>query len=239
MIRELEDHKAALREQIRELRSRFIHNGRASQIDYALMYQYADIKVAIEKLNLTNQQCLRREELNAARDEAKTAMMQSQAEIYLRQQETINTELARIADILHEKTAPVLTFTNSSEYTYEIPGDDGAGSKFMSLAMFDHAILNLTELPILIHDTPVYTEISKERTAHLIRLGVNHTKQTFIAQGSPDAILPEIQGETGKHTIINLADGNQSLFGYLSNLEPEERTFGIPAGDLPKCEPKC
>lgn len=109
----------------------------------------------------------------------------------------------------------------------------------MSLAMSDHAILNLTELPILIHDTPVYTEVSKERTANLIRLGASHAKQTFIALGSPDAIIPEIQGLSSKHTIINLADGNKSLFGYLSNLEPEERpTFGIPADDLPKYEPQ-
>ena len=114
----------------------------------------------------------------------------------------------------------------------------------MSLAMFDHAILNLTELPILIHDTPVYTEVSKERTANLIRFGASYAKQTFIALGSPDAIIPEIQGLSSKHTIINLAiinlaDGNKSLFGYLSNLEPEERpTFGIPADDLPKYEPQ-
>lgn len=173
------------------------------------MDQYADIKVAIEKLSLAKEKCLRREEFNAARGEAKDAMMQSQAEIYPRLQEAINTELARLANILNEKTAPVLTFNNSSEYTYEIPGDDGTGAKFMSLAMFDHAILNLTELPILIHDTPVYTEAPKERTANLIHLGASHAKQTFIALGSPDAILPEIQDlsseqdETEENTLFH------------------------------------
>jgi len=51
-------------------------------------------------------------------------------------------------------------------------------------------------------------------------------------------IYPRLQ-ETINTELARLADGKKSLFGYLSNLEPEERpTFGIPADDLPKYEPQ-
>ena len=70
----------------------------------------------------------------------------------------------------------------SSKYLFDTPDDTGTGTSYKSLIVFDLSILKLTNLPALIHDSPVLKNIGDEPLEKLIELYTQFSKkQIFIA----------------------------------------------------------
>lgn len=132
--------------------------------------------------------------------------------------------LAELARALEEPIAPVLTFT----------GYDGTGTAYTAMVMLDYTMLELTELPFVIHDTPVWANVSKPRQERIVKYLQGHRKQLFFALDNLGALPPGAHEIVDTHTVISLNAGDESLLGYITTLLADERpTFGIPAEQLP------
>lgn len=69
----------------------------------------------------------------------------------------------------------------ASNYKFEVYEDTGTGTAYNALVLFDLAILELTMLPILIHDSVLFKNIENDSLAEIFSAYVSSKKQTFIA----------------------------------------------------------
>ena len=96
-------------------------------------------------------------------------------------QENINTEIANINKLIDDKNnPPIFKIENNKYYLYK-PNDTGTGTSKLNLIMFDLAILKLTRLPFLVHDSILFKDIGNERIEKLISYYNQYKKQIFIA----------------------------------------------------------
>ena len=94
---------------------------------------------------------------------------------------------------------------NSNNYSYENRDNTGAGAKALSLIVFDMAILKLTNLPILIHDSRLYDSLENRAICDLLPYYDIPNKQTFIALESIDTLSEDAQKLARKKSVISLS----------------------------------
>ena len=77
--------------------------------------------------------------------------------------------------------APVLQLS-SNQYTYGVQDNTGTGKAYTDLVLFDLAILALTGLPILIHDSFLFNNMDNTRKEDFLKLYNQFPdKQIFIS----------------------------------------------------------
>ena len=95
---------------------------------------------------------------------------------------TINASLSEINDIIYDdkRTAPELNLTYD-KYNYEFFDNTATGRAYADLLIFDLAILSLTKLPFIIHDSFLFKNIEKEAVEQIVQFYSSISKQVFIA----------------------------------------------------------
>lgn len=92
-------------------------------------------------------------------------------------QNVINSEMQKLNDYIYNGTcnSPIISFTDNN-YSFFTPDDTGTGVAYKGLVVFDLAVLNLTKLPVLVHDSIVLKQISDtagEKYLNLTSIVVN------------------------------------------------------------------
>jgi hypothetical protein len=119
----------------------------------------------------------------------------------------INTKLKEINDLIHEdkRTAPKLNLTYS-KYEYEFFDNTGTGKAYTNLIIFDLAILTLTKLPFIMHDSFLFKNIEKEAVEQIIKFYNSMSKQVFIAIDIIDMYNKETQEILEEKKVILLSN---------------------------------
>ena len=127
----------------------------------------------------------------------------------------INIEMERInQEIYVEKyNAPMLHF-NDSTYLFRTPNDTGTGIAYKGLVVFDLAILKLTAMPILVHDSVVLKQISDEAIENITKQYINCGKQVVIALDKQQSYSEKTAETLEKYAILKLAPNGEELFGH-------------------------
>lgn len=88
----------------------------------------------------------------------------------------------KLNDIIYnqERRAPVLKIEDD-KYEFKTYGDTGTGTAFANLITFDLALLELTCLPAIAHDLPLFKNIENAALKEIIELYTQSKKQIFIA----------------------------------------------------------
>lgn len=94
----------------------------------------------------------------------------------------INNELIRINKEIHteKKKIPRINLKRK-KYTFDHSSNTGTGKSFADLIEFDLAILKLTDLPILIHDSVLFKNVEDKAIDKIIEQYNLFQKQIFIA----------------------------------------------------------
>lgn len=113
------------------------------------------------------------------------------------------------------------------KYRYGSPVDDGTGASDKNLILFDLAVLKLTDLPAVIHDSPLIKNIADETVEKILDLYQRFTaKQVFIAFDKDQSYTQRTQKHIEETTVIQLGEDEHSLYGFAWNKEgaktPEE-----------------
>ncbi|WP_282035202.1 DUF2326 domain-containing protein [Metabacillus indicus] len=119
----------------------------------------------------------------------------------------INTKLKEINDLIHEdkRTAPELNLTYS-RYDYKFFDNTGTGKAYINLIIFDLAILTLTKMPFIMHDSFLFKNIEKEAVEQIINFYNSITKQVFIAIDIIDMYNKETQKILEDKKVILLSN---------------------------------
>jgi len=135
-------------------------------------------------------------------------------------QQELNNEMARINDIIYNrtKTAPVLKIATAKNYAFSTPKDRETDSEYKGLIVFDFAMLNKTLLPVAAHDSVLLKQIQDDG---IFEIYAQQTKQVFIVLDKVDSYLTKTQEIINSSVVLNLYPNGGELFGRAWNTESE------------------
>lgn len=126
----------------------------------------------------------------------------------------LNNEMKRINDLLYKEEyyAPLIHFTDSG-YLFTTPNDTGTGIAYKGLVVLDLAMLQLTKLPVLVHDSVVLKQISDDAIESIMNQYVFSGKQTVIALDKQQSYSPKTSELLDNYAVLRLAPNGSELFG--------------------------
>lgn len=84
----------------------------------------------------------------------------------------------------------------------------------MNMILYDLAILNLTKLPFIIHDSLLFKNIEDERVVNIFNEYENTKKQIFVSFDKKNSYNnDELVEIIEKHKVTELSYGGNELFG--------------------------
>ena len=184
------------------------------------MDQVVDIQRKIDILTAKNKAYDKTAKLKTEKKDAKI-QLEDVRETQLQVVETsINQEMTRLNDYIYggERYAPTIKFGNSRSgkptYDFWTEDDTGAGTNFKGLIIFDLALLRLTELPVIAHDSNIFKNIADLPIDKIMELYNQSTKQIFIAFDKEDTFYDVTRDIVHSTTIIELHENGGELFGW-------------------------
>lgn len=141
-------------------------------------------------------------------------------------QQRINDEMTRINAVIYEKrkTAPILSVKDSKSYTFHTPKDGGTGTEYRGLVVFDLAMLNLTCLPIIAHDSVLLKQIEDYAIEKIFEMYSTVGKQVFVAIDKVPSYSQRTQEIIKNTTVLQLETNEGALFGRVWNTNADDVT---------------
>lgn len=184
------------------------------------MDQVVDIQRKIDILTAKNNAYDKTATLKTEKKDAKI-QLEDVRETQLQVVETsINQEMTRLNDYIYggERYAPTIKFGNSRSgkptYDFWTEDDTGAGTNFKGLIIFDLALLRLTELPVIAHDSNIFKNIADLPIDKIMELYNQSKKQIFIAFDKEDTFYDVTRDIVHSTKIIELHENGGELFGW-------------------------
>lgn len=127
----------------------------------------------------------------------------------------INRKLEEFSDKVNDNDSPpCLNLNSTSSYSFYAPNDSGTGTAYVSMILYDLAILELTKLPFVIHDSVLFKNLSDSRVIRVFEEYENSRKQIFVSFDKKNSYGSDALKKTiEKHRVIELYAGGGELFG--------------------------
>lgn len=201
------------------------------------MDQVVDIQRKIDILTAKNKAYDKTAKLKTEKKDAKI-QLEDVRETQLQVVETsINQEMTRLNDYIYggERYAPTIKFGNSRSgkptYDFWTEDDTGAGTNFKGLIIFDLALLRLTELPVIAHDSNIFKNIADLPIDKIMELYNQSKKQIFIAFDKEDTFYDVTRDIVHSTKIIELHENGGELFGWsLAKKAAREKQIATETG---------
>ncbi|OXT80176.1 DUF2326 domain-containing protein [Pseudomonas aeruginosa] len=144
-------------------------------------------------------------------------------QIFLSIESSINSELEEFNKIVYgpERNPSQLRIKNANSYSFTSPLDTGTGKSYAGLVGFDIAVLSLTNLPFIIHDSMIYKNIEISATENIIRiLSAFKKKQIFLAFDEAKKLNTETQKTLQSNKVLQL---NRNQLLYIKDWRTKEK----------------
>lgn len=202
--------------------------GSMTDLSKAVLDQYAAIDKELKTLSAANEnytETKRLKDTANAYEESLDNLVREQIAVM---QQKINSEMTNINNTIYDgrKTAPFLQISDASHYSFFTPRDGGTGSQYKGLVVFDLAMLHLTNVPLLVHDSVMLKHIEDEAIEQILALYEQSSalsKQVFIAMDKEGSYTPTSQRIMEATKTLQLSVGEGALFGHTWN-EIEQET---------------
>lgn len=138
-------------------------------------------------------------------------------------QQKLNNEINKRNDIIFNGTvkSPMITLRPKS-YKYSCIDDNGTGSNYKNLILFDLSVLTLTSLPTIIHDTILFKNIAVSVLEKIIyQYNQFDNKQIFISFDNLSNYSQETKEILVSNRVLSLAPNGNELFGFSWNKKTE------------------
>ena len=104
------------------------------------------------------------------------------------------------------RSSSELRLKTANSYSFTSPQDTGTGKSYAGLIGFDLAMLSLTRLPFVIHDSVIYKNIEVPATKRILRiLAAVKSKQIFLSFDEAKKFGPQIEHLLKKFTVSKLS----------------------------------
>lgn len=202
-------------EEINQAEDKIRSLGMPANIPSSFLEKMRVLSTKISDLEKQNKAFDKVAELKQELDEATKALKEIRGDYLKDIQAEINQELTRLNDEFQgNKLAPVLTFKTDANYDYSTPKDEGTGTAWKALILFDLAMLRLTLLPAIAHDSLMIKNIEAAGGDSIIKLYSKSSKQIFIAIDEIERYNEESQSILENSTVLHLGTNKNELFGY-------------------------
>ncbi len=189
------------------------------------MEQYAAIDKELKTLRAANENYVKTSQLSETAKSYEEELNRLVIEQIAIMQQEINSEMTAINNVIYSgrKTAPILTVSDASHYTFFTPRDGGTGAQYKGLVVFDLAMLKLTCLPVIAHDSVMLKQIEDDAIEKIMELYADTSKQVFIAMDKEGSYTPKAQKIMEESKVLQLSPGEGALFGHTWNTAEEEK----------------
>jgi hypothetical protein len=203
-------------EHIKELEARIKSLNDVPNVSEAVLEQYASLQKEKTHLQESNQNFDHLNQLKTKTSDLKRTLDQLTRDIYSTLQENIQSQMRTINNFIFsgQKAAPVLNIQTASQYHFFTPNDRGTGSEYTGLAVFDLALLHLTPLPLVVHDSILLKQIQDASLEKLLMLYSRSPKQVFIALDKEESYTEQTQKLLLQSEVIRLYPNGGELFGW-------------------------
>lgn len=217
----LESENNELEEIVNRLELQLSELGVSTQLSPEFLDQYSRISRKIHELEAQNDAYTKLNELNEKKRRAKQALDQSIESILSEIETQINTEMKELNSQLFDENrkAPMLNLKAFNSYSFFTPNDDGTGTNYKGLVLFDLAVLRLSRLPAIAHDSLIFKNVEVESVDGIMQLYNQSKKQIFIAFDRADSFKPSTARIAYDNVRLKLDKNGQELYGEDWKLE--------------------
>ena len=218
-IKQLQTSLDLIDTEIKSIETEISDISKLTTLSKAVLEEYASISKELKTLEQANENYNKEKQLaQNVKDYEQNLNAIVIQQIALMQQQ-INDEMKRINLEIYgkEKTAPILTISNSKTYSFFTPKDGGTGTEYRGLVVFDLAMLSLTCLPVIAHDSVLLKQIEDYAIEKILELYSSSGKQVFIAMDKKTSYSERAQEIMSKTTILQLEPDKGALFGRAWN----------------------
>lgn len=212
-------------QQIEILEARIIEMGSISNVSKAVLERYAAIQKELQNLQEANANYEKNNELSSRTKDLTKKLDSLILEVISALQQEINRMMYDLNNIIYDgkRTAPTLTVQDASHYKFFTPKDSGTDSKYKGVMIFDLAMLKMTALPVLAHDSLLLKQIEDEALEKILELYTQTPKQVFITLDKEGTYTQQAQEIMKATEVLRLYRGGGELFGWSWNENTEER----------------
>ena len=206
MIQIIDEQLELIDEQLKEYES-------TPDLSDAILERFAELNRKIKELREANKNFLGRKKANEEYTIANQKHTSSVYSLTSRLSTLLNNKIKVLNESLNTNTLPPELIINGlKSYSYATRNDTGTGTRFKSVALFDLAVLQNTNLPAFIHDSIMFTNIEKPTRKRLLELYENEEKQIFVAFDHYDE-NGDIKPILLRNMVLALSDEPCALFG--------------------------
>lgn len=215
-IKEKELSVSLIDHRIAELSEKLLDIENNNSLSEGIVRRIVDIQKTIDQLEDGNN-CYK-QECNVKEDKKNKEAVYNKSitEILVNIQNEINEKISVLNDEVcgSERQSPQIQFLSKNNYVYTTPKDNGTGTNYKSLILFDYAILSLTSLPFVIHDSVLFKQIEDNTIEGVLSLYDKSTKQIFIALDKASSYSDVSMNILRKNKVLELSKEGGELFGY-------------------------
>lgn len=218
----LEDYHAELADvqgEIENIERQISASGNGQDFTTTFLLEFAKVQGELDRLNARLEEDEREKSADEQAKIDRRNLKEKEAEILSRIKKAVNKKLSAMSKaVLGENAGAIqFSFPTNASYSLGLPLDDGTGTDYTSLILFDLSVLALTKLPALIHDSYLLANIRGSRLENLIKTYAAATdKQIFLAIDETEKLSEETANLVNREDIkaATLWHGGGELYGF-------------------------
>jgi Uncharacterised protein conserved in bacteria (DUF2326) len=129
--------------------------------------------------------------------------------IFLAIEKKINLKLMAFNKVVYgpKRNSSELRIKSASSYSFTSPEDTGTGKSYAGLIGFDMAVISLTRLPFVIHDSVIYKNVEVPAVKRVLRiLAAVKSKQIFLSFDEAKKYGSQAEQLLKKFTVLKLSN---------------------------------
>lgn len=214
---ELWDNINSINLSITELENELSEIHQTTNVSKVILKSYYTLEKEIESLQKANEFYLKKNELRKDALDKEKLLAEKTNEQFATMTAKINSKMEQINSInyVNETHSPILTTPSTKKYNFETPDDQGTGCRFKGMITLDMAILSITPLPIITHDSLMFVQMSYPRVERTFKLYSEvENKQIFVAVDRTTNLNDEAKRIIDSHRRLYLSPEGNELFGW-------------------------
>lgn len=206
---------SALQEQLQKVRNQIKELGFVGNVSKEFLDRHSELKGRIDALKAQNDAWLTQQDLQDAKKHADDTLKSAITSILADIERDVNVKMKQFNDSFYSdaRKAPRLHFNSYNSYTFETPDDTGTGTNYKGMVLYDLAVLYLTALPAIAHDSLIPKNISDGAIDGIMKIYAGTDKQVFIAFDKQDSYPEGTRRILTDNMVLKLSDNNSELYG--------------------------
>lgn len=225
----LEQTITELKTNIENISSELSNHKVKNQFSKEFLDKHSSLQRQIQALEEQNEAFKEEKSLSDLKSDAKNKLETNVASLLADITFKLNQQMYEFNETLYveKRNSPKISLKNYNSYEFFTPQDTGTGTNFKGLILFDLAMLYLSSLPALAHDSLLFKNIDDEGVDGIMRIydkvhQIN--KQVFIAFDKQSSYSDETYEILQNNRVLQLASNGHELYGKSWNREAKNET---------------